>query len=127
MAPDLAPGCYWRTPVCHKHKELSSISWKCDFWGEDNAGGAQSRDVCEVARRISLNSWCGTDDVETHYVPQSKVDKFGCVLGKELLITSHRGQQLEDMFGTVGLRGDTGEWQKWTVSDAENGKVFLKS
>jgi hypothetical protein len=44
-----------------------------------------------------------------------------------MLITSHRGEQLEDRDGQVGLHADKGDWQKWTISDAGNSKFFITS
>merc|ERR1712072_1686356 len=42
-------------------------------------------------------------------------------------ITSHRGKQLEDRGGAVGVHDDEGGWQKWTLSDAGDNRVFTTS
>ena len=44
-----------------------------------------------------------------------------------LLIVSETGKQLEDRNGKIGMHKDKGGWQKWTLSPAGDGKVFLTS
>ena len=44
-----------------------------------------------------------------------------------LLITSHQGKQLEDRGGTLGLHADKGSDQKWSITDAGDGKYFITS
>jgi len=60
------------------------------------------------------------ESVEQHSVPI-------CIFGQQLLITSHRGQQLEDRFGRVALHADKEAWQQWILSDAGSGTVFITS
>eukprot|EP00931_Biecheleriopsis_adriatica_P056108 TRINITY_DN33252_c0_g1_i1.p1 TRINITY_DN33252_c0_g1~~TRINITY_DN33252_c0_g1_i1.p1 ORF type:complete len:358 (-),score=39.83 TRINITY_DN33252_c0_g1_i1:140-1213(-) len=47
--------------------------------------------------------------------------------GKTVLITSHRGRNLQDSNGDVKLHSNTGSWERWTISDAGNGQVTIKS
>jgi len=50
-----------------------------------------------------------------------------CTLGQPVLFTSIRGQQLEERRGNVGMSGDTGSYQKWVLTSAGSGRVFITS
>jgi hypothetical protein len=50
-----------------------------------------------------------------------------CSMGQSLLISSHRGEQLQDNHGTARFSRNTDEWERWELSDAGKGKVFITS
>jgi hypothetical protein len=56
----------------------------------------------------------------------SELAKSDCTR-HHLLLSSHRGVQLEDRHNNVGMHVDTGDWQMWTLEDAGDGLVFIKS
>jgi hypothetical protein len=50
-----------------------------------------------------------------------------CTMGEKLFITSHKKEQLQDKDGYVGFANNKDELEKWTLSDAGDGKVFITS
>jgi len=50
-----------------------------------------------------------------------------CIMGQNMLISSHRGEQLQDKHGTARFSHNTDGWEQWDLSDAEEGKVFITS
>ncbi|CAK0864022.1 unnamed protein product [Prorocentrum cordatum] len=64
------PGCYMRMPSgCPKHPMRTTV-WRSDQWAEqshlDEAGCMQ--------RKITWDSWCGAEDAQMTYVPDSTSD-----------------------------------------------------
>jgi len=55
-------------------------------------------------------------------------DEVTCKLEEQVFLTSHRGEHLTNtMPMVVGLSSDTGDYQKWTIADAEEGELYLTS
>merc|ERR1712232_168719 len=50
-----------------------------------------------------------------------------CSMGHKVLISSHRGEQLQDKHGRVRFSKNKYSWEKWTLSDAGDGKVLITS
>merc|ERR1740130_1273675 len=104
----------WNHACCMHFTRCGNSSRQDDFgWAESCCENTEDPNICCVSTAPS-----------TAPRPHTELDHL---LRAPVLITSHQGLQLTASSGVVGLNGDTGNLQKWTMTDATNGKYFITS
>merc|ERR1712166_1241929 len=104
----------WNHACCMHFTRCGNSSRQGDFgWAESCCENTEDPNICCVSTAPS-----------TAPTPHTELDHL---LRAPVLITSHQGLQLEYRNGVVGLNEDTGNLQKWTITDATNGTYFITS
>jgi len=66
------PGCWFRLPSgCRREQSLPVAQWQRDSYGEREFRAKVDSDACLRRRGRAFNGWCGTDDIEMHFVPRA--------------------------------------------------------
>ena len=87
-----------------------------------------------MVRFLSLPIFCAglvaltATKVKEFHLAGPRLD-FTCSFGDNLFITSQHGrnEHLEDREGALGVNADNGGMQKWKISDAGDGNVYITS
>merc|ERR1712195_465750 len=104
----------WNHACCMHFTRCGNSSRQDDFgWAESCCENTEDPNICCVSTAPS-----------TAPTPHTELDHL---LRAPVLITSHQGLQLTASSGVVGLNEDTGNLQKWTITDATNGTYFITS
>lgn len=74
------PGCYINVDKCPKQKNVKINNWVKDTYGESNLGSGNDSNTCLYKRKTDYNSWCGTKNTKTHFVPFKKPTSSGCYI-----------------------------------------------
>merc|ERR1712195_355543 len=100
----------WNHACCMHFTRCGNSSRQDDFgWAELCCENTEDPNICCPSTAPS---------------PHTELDHL---LRAPVLITSHQGLQLTASSGVVGLNEDTGNLQKWTITDATNGTYFITS
>merc|ERR1712166_600656 len=104
----------WNHACCMHFTRCGNSSRQDDFgWAESCCENTEDPNICCVSTAPS-----------TAPTPHTELDHL---LRAPVLITSRQGLQLTAISGVVGLNEDTGNLQKWTITDATDGTYFITS
>jgi hypothetical protein len=118
-------------PIPDSMNPCSVYEHECQIHNVDMADGCWSHELSASTWHTSPpgNHAMTTRDCTTP--PQARAPLMqampSCFFGRKVLITSHRNQNLGDFNGKLSLRDKTSNRERWTISDAGDGKVFIKS
>eukprot|EP00929_Paragymnodinium_shiwhaense_P104671 TRINITY_DN6929_c0_g1_i1.p1 TRINITY_DN6929_c0_g1~~TRINITY_DN6929_c0_g1_i1.p1 ORF type:complete len:764 (-),score=122.55 TRINITY_DN6929_c0_g1_i1:485-2776(-) len=105
--------------VCSKPCGLGAAPGECRL----ESGGLVICLAASAGTCAEGQTTCSGEDTTESTTPQVAV----CSTQTKLYLTSHSWNQLQDSYGTVGFSPNSQGWERWTLSDAGDGKVFITS
>mmetsp|Transcript_174560 Transcript_174560/g.554039 ORF Transcript_174560/g.554039 Transcript_174560/m.554039 type:complete len:744 (-) Transcript_174560:317-2548(-) len=115
-----------RIPSEAPDPQLMAFNIKADPQETTNLNG--TKEAWDLAGHFEQHyvEVCMQDAAKLHLLEHKSKDPK-LLIGQKVFLTSHRGEQLKDKHGQLGMSMNEDASEKWTMTDAGDGKVFLTS